>query len=382
VKVAILADFPLHAIPSLGEKFRRPGHYKSWFVPIAEAFAGMTDIDVHWIVLSSQFTTPTIVEWNRQTFHILPTVPRYRAWTFFARDRVALRHCLAEIQPEIVHGWGTEDVHGFAAVTSGLPHIVSMQGILSYYMLKNRMHPREYCLGLVELYVLRKAATISVESAWGRDVILCRNSRAHVELVEYGVKEHFFNVQWQPDPQKPVAIFIGSISPRKGIQDAIAAFRDPQLAHAELWIIGNKCGPWSEQLQHEASANVKWLGLLSPEEISERLSHAWCMVLPTRADTSPNVVKEARVIGLPVISTPNGGQTTYVQHGENGFLVEPGDISSLTRHTVELLENLDKTKAYGACHHEEHRAALNPMETARKFRSLYLAIANSAHQIV
>ena len=253
-----------------------------------------------------------------------------------------------------------------------------MQGILSHYALKNRMIGRAYLLALLELFVLFKAQRITTESAWGRAVVLRRNPRARVDLVEYGVQKPFLEMQWNPDPRKPVAIFIGTVMPRKGLQDAVAAFRDPALAGAELWVVGDCANPWAEALRAGAPQNVKWLGRQSAMDTASLLCRAWCLVRPTRADTSPNVVKEARVIGLPVISTPCGGQITYIEHGKNGFLVEPGDIAALKKATAALLTDLAQCRAFGAHLHQEHRQILHPSNTAENFRRLYLALARRA----
>lgn len=230
-----------------------------------------------------------------------------------------------------------------------------------------------YFQALIELFVLFKADRITVESAWGRTRVLRRNPWAQVLNIQYGVQKVYCDAAWCPNPEKPAAIFVGRVDPMKGIQDVVAAFSAPSLAHAELWIVGDG-GALYEDLKNKSTNNVKWFGRQPPEETVKLMSKAWCLVLPTRADTSPNVVKEARMVGLPVISTPHGGQTAYIQHGENGFLVEPEDIPLLTRYLAELLGDLQKTKAFGACNHDEHRAVLNPMETARKFHALYLAM--------
>ena len=371
MRVAILADFPLHVIPFLGEKFRLGGHFKSWFPPIAEAFEGLPDIDLHWVVLSDRVNTLLEVRWKNQTFHVLPTTSKGRAATLFARDRKSITACLAEIKPQLVHGWGTEDVHALAAATSGFPNIVSMQGLLSHYVLKNRMHPREYFQALIELYVLRKAEILTVESAWTRDLVLRRAPRAQVHLVEYGVQDVFMNTQWQPDPETPAAIFVGSVTPRKGIQDAVAAFRDPSLAHAQLWVVGGHSSPWAEQLRLSGGPNIKWLGRASAQETALLMSRAWCLVIPTRADTGPTVVKEARCVGLPVVGTRCGGLTTYIQPGENGFYADPGDIGTLTSNLAALLSDLKKCQSMGAHLHEEHRQLLSPRRTAAGFYELY-----------
>ncbi|MEI8234546.1 MAG: glycosyltransferase family 4 protein [Verrucomicrobiota bacterium] len=387
VKVAILADFPLHTLSVLNPKAEvargalaqsaPAGHPRSWLVSVQDAYAQIPDLEIHWVVLSHEISAPREVPVGRQVFHLLPTSASGRALTLFRQDRKTIRRCLDAIQPQVVHAWGTEDVYGWAAATSGFPNIVSMQGILSYYVLRNRAYPREYFQALLECYVLRKADLVTVESQWGREVLLRRSPHAKVEVVEYGVQRHFLETPWQPDPEKPVAIFVGGIIPRKGIQDVVAAFRSSALASAELWAVG-RGGSWAAKLREEAPTNVKWLGRLSSPETAQLLRRAWCLVLPTRADTSPNVVKEARVIGLPVISTPRGGQTAYIQHGENGFLVEPGDVEGLTKALSTLLSDAARCRAMGDNRHEEHRRLLDPMRTAQSFFELYQQLGRSS----
>ncbi|MCJ1410212.1 hypothetical protein MMC19_004297 [Ptychographa xylographoides] len=48
-------------------------------------------------------------------------------------------------------------------------------------------------------------------------------------------------------------------------------------------------------------------------------------------------VSEAIHKGIPVIATTAGGIPLQVQHGKNGFLVEPGDSEAVAKHLYELL---------------------------------------------
>ncbi len=371
MKVAILADFPLHVLPEFGEAFRPGGHYATWLPQLAGAFETAADLQAHWVVLSSRVSTARIFTWKNQTFHILPTDLKHRASTFFRKDRALIRQVLAEIQPDLVHGWGTEDVYGLAAVAAPYPGLVSLQGILSHYMLKCRRQPREYFQGLLELYVLGRARRLTVESEWGRKRLARRNPFATISLVEYGVQPHFFDVPWQPDPAKPVAIFVGSLSPIKGIQDLVAAFQAPALAGTELWVVGGGSGTWVENLRRRAPTNIRWLGRKTSQETAVLLGQAWCLALPTRADTSPNVVKEARVIGLPVITTPCGGQVGYIENEQNGFLFEPEDIRRLTGNLTRLLGDLATAKKMGAYGHAGQRDWFRPENTASGFLKIY-----------
>ncbi len=371
-RVAILAAFPLHLLPGFDASEGLKQHFATWLPQLARIYAAQPHFEFHWIVISKAFRSPERHQLWGQTFHCLPAGKGgMRAPSLYREERKRLQQLLREIRPALVHGWGTEDVYAFAAVRSGFPNLVSMQGILTYYMLRNRMGARDYLQAALEYYVLHTADRITVESEWGREVLLRRNSRAQIDLVEYGVDDLFLDVAWNPDPARPVALFVGTISPRKGVQDLVAAFAHPSLAGVELRIIGNGPQQFEEALRARSSPNVKWLGRLPRNEIAGQMSQAWALFLPTRADTSPNVVKEARVIGLPVITTPYGGQTTYVKEGVTGFLVEPGDVSALVKAAGRLFSSFERCQTLGQALREEHRRMLHPQETANRFLNLY-----------
>ena len=372
-KIAILAAFPLHRLKSFGEKFRPKGHYATWLPQVAEAWSGQNEVKIHWIVMSELVKErKDVCEWG-QMFHVLPTSQSGRSATLFREDRKAIHAVLDEIRADLVHGWGTEDVYGLAAVLSGRPNIVSMQGILSYYALKNRMPARSYLQAMLELFILWKAEKVTTESEWGRNVVMKRNPFVKVELVEYGVQQVFFQTKWQPEKARPFALFVGGISPRKGIQDLVKAFRDPKLSSSELVVIGGGEGVWSENLQKSTPPNIRWLGRKTAEETAEYMSKAWCLALPTRADTSPNVVKEARVVGLPVITTKRGGQASYVRDGEDGYFVECGDVDGLIQKMGEVLGCFAKAKEMGDRGKKTFRELFMAKRTGDEFMKMYQA---------
>lgn len=370
-KIAILAAFPLHHLNGFGKAFQPKGHYATWLPQITEAWDGQNEVKIHWIVMSDLVKERRdVCEWG-QMFHVLPTNRSGRATTLFRADRKAIHAVLDEIQVDLVHGWGTEDVYGLAAVLSGRPNIVSMQGILSYYALKNRMPARSYLQAMLEIFILWKAGRITTESEWGRNVVMRRNPFAKVELVEYGVQQVFFQTKWQPEEKTPFALFVGGISPRKGIQDLVGAFWDPKLLGKELVVIGGGEGDWSAKLQKSAPPNIRWLGRKTAGETAQLMSKAWCLVLPTRADTSPNVVKEARVVGLPVITTRHGGQASYVKDGEDGYFVECGDVNGLIGRLETVLGSFSKVQKMGDEGKKRCRNLFLAKDTSEFFLKLY-----------
>ena len=63
------------------------------------------------------------------------------------------------------------------------------------------------------------------------------------------------------------------------------------------------------------------------------------MLLPTRADVSPNAVKEALVAGVPVVASDVGGIPDYVRPGENGILFPPDNLEEFVRAIREAVRH-------------------------------------------
>jgi glycosyltransferase involved in cell wall biosynthesis len=106
-------------------------------------------------------------------------------------------------------------------------------------------------------------------------------------------------------------------------------------------IIG--AGPLREQLEKQAGA----LGLLpstlqfrgSVSDVASVYQEADICVLTSDYEGTPNVLLEAMASGLPVVATKVGGVPEIVRQGKNGFVVEPGDETSLCAALVRLIND-------------------------------------------
>jgi len=184
------------------------------------------------------------------------------------------------------------------------------------------------------------------------------------------VRKSFYEVSWCPQEQNPYAVFVGTIHPRKGIEDLVAAFSKLERRY-RLKVIGTGDASYVREIQRRSTDNIEWLGGQPLEQVQKEMSGAWCLVLPTRADTSPNVVKEARVIGLPVITTRNGGQASYVRDGEDGYFVECGDVGGLIKKMQVVLGSLVKAREMGDKGRKRYWHLFLAKRTAEAFSKIY-----------
>lgn len=381
MRIAQLALFPIHLLPGFEAHVPR-GHYATWLPQLSRAWEGAKDLDIHWITIVRSIEKSGVVRWRGQTFHLLRRPEKLRPLRLYWKDCKLIRRELQSIKPDLIHAWGTEDCYGFAAALSGQSFLLSMQGVLNEYARVTPPSVFERLQTWIERFIFKRATNITVESNWGAKVVQPLAPQARIHLVEYGVEDLFFDIPWQPDPKKPAAIFVGTSVPRKGLQDAVEAFAHPSLANKELWILGDRDFPLAKELQRRSTQNVHWLGRRNRLETAQLIAKAWCLVLPTRADTSPNVVKESRVIGLPVVTTSHGGQSDYIKDGENGWLVEPGDIPTLRDRLERILNNYETALLLGKRYHQEQRQWFRPENTATAFEDLYRKLAQRREEVI
>jgi glycosyltransferase involved in cell wall biosynthesis len=221
---------------------------------------------------------------------------------------------------------------------------------------------------------VKEADVVTCESPWSAEQIQKLHPNGDIRVLDYGVHPSFYRVHWDPDPKKPILLFSGSLDRRKGIDilvDAIQSLSDRQWT---CRILGE--GPLRQELEARKLQGVEWLGTLPWHEMQKHLAEAWALVVPTRADTGPTVVKEARVIGLPVIGSINGGLRDYIRSGENGLSIEPLDAEGIAVACNEIMADYSRLREMGASGHANDREYFRPERCAAAFVTLYKEIAD------
>lgn len=370
-RIAILADFPLAALDG-GATGRGGGQGCTWLPQLAESFAKYPEFEIHWIILDRKGNLPATFNAYGQTFH------RIKGSSFSVDlalgnlpTRRTIHRFLRDLKPDIVHAWGTELIYPAALRDFKGPTILSMQGVLTEYQriggIPNDWRWRRMVAREPEM--IRSATIVTSESEWGISKVRQIDPAADCRLVEYGAHPRFYEIPWQPDPAVPYLLYVGGAGPRKGFDVLLDALEQLPNRAWELRLAGDD--EMRREVERRKLGKVRCLGLLPWDVMQQELQGAWAFVLPTRGDTSPNSVKEARVIGVPVITTLHGGQAGYVKDDINGRIISPLDSGNLATALDDVMGSFERATTLGAGRHQEDRFYLRPERTAEGFAEIY-----------
>ena len=373
-KVCIFADFPLDVLA--GQMAGRgSGHASTWLPQLAQAWAGQQECELHWAIPDRSVKRVERVRRWGQTFHRLPATG-ITVSLLLARwpHRLAFRKLLHEIRPDVIHCWGTETLNGAALCEFAGPSILSMQGIISTYTKVGDLRGWRWRLCRHwESISIQRATVVSSESQWGLDQVAEIVPGKTAGMIEYGVFPSYYDVRWTPEMGQPRILFAGGLNRLKGVDILVEMLRRHPRRNWKMAFAGG--GHLQEALRALNDPMVEILGTLKTQQLQEHMAKAWALVLPSRADTSPNVVKEARVVGLPVVVSPHGGHAEYVEHGRDGLVVGSEDPEEWFAALDELCASFGRCRSMGAVRHEFFREYFRPENTATAFLELYRKMA-------
>jgi len=123
-------------------------------------------------------------------------------------------------------------------------------------------------------------------------------------------------------------LYVGSVSPRKGLRYLIEAFSGIRHPDKELWIVGPVASPSGlESLTIPKGVVIK--GILKGEKLQAAYQSSSLFCLPSIEDGFGIVLGEALAYGLPVVATCNSGAEDLMDHGREGIITGIRDPKAL-----------------------------------------------------
>lgn len=173
-----------------------------------------------------------------------------------------------------------------------------------------------------------------------------------------------------PIPDKPkLAVFVGRVSPEKGVHILVDAFNKVLQKHPNCllkivgpeWIVPKKyivalseeqnvaelasffdrsyVEQLKERIKPEFKDKIVFTGHVPLKDLRSYYAEADILVNPSFSESFGMTLVEAMASEVPVVATSVGGMTEIVEDGETGFLVAPGDVDGLADAMGKLLGN-------------------------------------------
>jgi glycosyltransferase involved in cell wall biosynthesis len=196
-------------------------------------------------------------------------------------------------------------------------------------------------------YTLDSAEAIFVLSeSWKLDLAqMCQNQNIYVV---YNPVVYDPGLQIKPIIEKePIRfLFMGRFGQRKGIYDLIRAVAAISNRNFKISLHGD--GELAQVRDLIAETNtadaIEMTGWIRGAAKVRAFQNADVLLLPSYNEGLPVAILEALSYGMAVISTPVGGIAEAVHEGENGLLVQPGNIAALAK-AIETLSTQPETLA-------------------------------------
>ena len=259
-----------------------------------------------------------------------------------------LRALLNELRPDILH---TYLLHGnvlgrIIGRLTGVPVIIGSERTIGQAGLWGRFATR-----------LTNPLTDAVEvnSVIGARVIEedLKVPVEKIEIVKSGLELSDFKIGSRRDAirselgvggSQHLIVYMGRLRPVKGVEFGLKAFNSAQRCHPNIRLALAGEGDqrsYLEMLAKELGINefVMFLGLR--KDVSELLSAADSVLIPSLNEGFPRSAIEAMAAAKPLVATNVGGTPEAIIDGVTGLLVPPEDSDALSDAIIRLVGDLD-----------------------------------------
>ena len=343
---------------------------------LLQGFVELPEVEVHFVSCVRQPVCSPLKLAPNVFYHSL-LVPKI-GWVRTAYQGCirAIRKKLGEIQPNIVHGQGTERDCAISAVFSGFPNVLTLHGNMRHIAALNRdrIFSYNWIAARLESLVLPRTDGVVCITNYTREAV--RGLAPRTWVLPNAVDQSFFDVQnVAAANEPPVGLCVGTICALKN-QHAFIRALDP-LAQAKKFKVVFAGAPSRDTYGAEFHRLVQerpWcehIGFLNREQLKRRLATAAFVALPTREDNCPMVVLEAMAAGVPVMASKVGGVPDLIEPGKTGLFCDPARPESFRAGVEKLLADRPWSQQLAAAARAEALRRFHPLVIARKHLDIY-----------
>jgi len=342
---------------------------------LLQGFAMLPEAEVHVVCCVQQPVESPKKIADNIFYHslVVPKIGRLR--TGYQGCIRAVRGKLKEIQPDIVHGQGTERECAICAVFSGYPNVLTIHGNMrAISKLSSKRWSFYYKVAAwLEKFCLKRTDGVVAISSYTKCLI--DNLVRKTWLLPNAVDPSFFRLSTF-QAIKPRILFVGSICDYKNPTGLLEAVADLLVSHQCSIAFagsGETEGAYYKRFVAVAATlpSVELLGFLDRERLVTEMARSSILVLPTFEDNCPMVVLEAQAAGLPVAASNVGGIPDLITHGSTGLLFDPAQPATMRECIEQLLKTRNLRDALGGGGKQHAIKTYHPAVIAKKHLEIY-----------
>lgn len=312
--------------------------------------------------------------------HFLRTFHPCRHFTFYALDAWRMSRFVRRLAPDIVHAHGTEAAYGHAALRSGLPFCITVQGLF-FQIIPTLGRPptwNERFLRWGEDMVLRKTRFVVAKSEYVKEALAKQYPHLNLTLIP-NTYEPGLDCPLAPRTGRAVA-YVGTMDERKGVRYLSEAMREvvKAIPDVELHIVGNPkeskaTGYAGEQLRDlRATLGNRLLlhGRMPSLKLFKVLDGCRALVAPSLEEMFGNQLIEGLMRGCHGIVAENTALAENARRFGNATIVPQRDAAAIARALTKILSAPDSPETAEAAR-GRIRAYMSPSSVAAAHGDLY-----------
>lgn len=316
---------------------------------------------------------------------------------------------IEDFKPDIIQLFGSESWYGLLAERTDIPIVIHIQGSLPPYynarypvgisvwdkilslkttfkqkMMAFRIDSTFKRNALMEEKILRINSNFMGRTHWDKAIVRLYNPNARYFLCNEALRGVFTGStqKWHYNDEKTIKLISTISGPLYKGMDVILKtaklLKENTTLDFEWEVCGVGCSPFIESKYGiiAKDVNVMYQGVISADELIQKLIHNSFYIHPSYIDNSPNSVCEAQLIGIPIIATNVGGISSLVKDRETGFLVPANDPIILASTIINEYNNRSLLETISL---NEINAAVirhNPKTIGQDLISIYKKIIN------
>lgn len=360
--------------------------FGSWLVNASYYLSKQNDVNLNIAFPKVRIKSIKVVQGEKICYYAFPYVKNKIKTDYIDKH---LNEIVDIVKPDIVHIFGTEYTHTLAMVNicnkKGIKSVISIQGLVSiiskHYLdciperVKKRYTFRDLIKkdnlkfqqkrlaksGYYEIEAIKRSNYIIGRTTWDQACVKLINTQVNYYFCNEILREEFYKHKWSIDKCERHSIFISQASyPIKGLHFMLEAmsFIIKKYPDAKLYIAGpnilskaslkqrlrrTSYSKYIEELInfYKLNDNIVFTGILSETQMCERYLLANVFVSPSVVENESNSLSEAKILGVPSISSYVGGVIDRIIHNDDGFFYQFNAPYMLAYYICKIFEDQD-----------------------------------------